>query len=367
MTMRGSRSPRAWSASIRAVDLDVDVPRRAPAGHRARCASPVPADRPLDPCREPRVLVGRAPDQCLRPLMASSVSRRLDCSRSDDRRDGCAERIRGRGVRHERRRKDDRLDHRRDVRASARRWPGRVRGPTPRSSACRAASTPTSRPCYFELTDMDSWYAVGEHLTERLATFRGSARVFIHNALYYPGGRHYHGRGRPRHPPATSIIANAVCAARARRPLHPRRRSPRSTPASTCGLVQISSASARVAYPGLAIYGAAKASMEQWVRAVRAEREDRGKGPWVERDPTRLRRHPGGAAGRRAAGGHPPGRRRASPRRSAPGMHARRRRGRREHLELDPRRLHRQAGAALRRSGRRHHLTYFTFTTRPHV
>ena len=45
--------------------------------------------------------------------------------------------------------------------------------------------------------------------------------------------------------------------------------------------MQISSASARVAYPGLAIYGAAKASMEQWVRAVRAEREDRGKGPWV--------------------------------------------------------------------------------------
>jgi len=46
------------------------------------------------------------------------------------------------------------------------------------------------------------------------------------------------------------------------------------------GLVQISSASARIAYPGLAIYGASKAAMEQWVRAVRAERDDRGKGPW---------------------------------------------------------------------------------------
>ena len=32
-------------------------------------------------------------------------------------------------------------------RASARRWPGPARGPTPRSSASRAASTPTSRPC----------------------------------------------------------------------------------------------------------------------------------------------------------------------------------------------------------------------------
>ena len=30
-------------------------------------------------------------------------------------------------------------------RASARRWPARARGPTPRSSACRVASTPTSR------------------------------------------------------------------------------------------------------------------------------------------------------------------------------------------------------------------------------
>ena len=48
-----------------------------------------------------------------------------------------------------------------------------------------------------------------------------------------------------------------------------------------CGLVQISSASARIAYPGLAIYGASKAAMEQWVRPCRAEREDRGTGPWV--------------------------------------------------------------------------------------
>jgi NAD(P)-dependent dehydrogenase (short-subunit alcohol dehydrogenase family) len=47
------------------------------------------------------------------------------------------------------------------------------------------------------------------------------------------------------------------------------------------GLVQMSSASARVVYPGYAIYGASKAAIEQWVRCVRAERDDRGKGPWV--------------------------------------------------------------------------------------
>ena len=42
-----------------------------------------------------------------------------------------------------------------------------------------------------------------------------------------------------------------------------------------------SSASSRVVYPGHAIYGAPKAAIERWVRCVRAEREDRGKGPWV--------------------------------------------------------------------------------------
>src|ERR1700752_754959 len=40
----------------------------------------------------------------------------------------------------------------------------------------------------FDLTDMESWDRVGEHLTERLATFGGERAVFIHNALYYWGG-----------------------------------------------------------------------------------------------------------------------------------------------------------------------------------
>ena len=43
----------------------------------------------------------------------------------------------------------------------------------------------------------------------------------------------------------------------------------------------ISSASAKFAMQGQAVYGAAKAGMEQWVRAVRAERKRRGEGPWV--------------------------------------------------------------------------------------
>lgn len=131
----------------------------------------------------------------------------------------------------------------------------------------------------FDLTDMDSWARVGDHLTARLADFRGERAVFIHNALYYWGGRAYMGEGDPAHH-RDEIIANVVS------PLvlgdmFIRAAEPAVDAGVDCGLVQISSASARIAYPGLAIYGAAKASMEQWVRAVRAERADRGRGPWV--------------------------------------------------------------------------------------
>ena len=52
-------------------------------------------------------------------------------------------------------------------------------------------------------------------------------------------------------------------------------------PGYESGLVMISSASAKFAMQGHAVYGAAKAGMEQWVRAVRAERKSRGAGPWV--------------------------------------------------------------------------------------
>jgi short-subunit dehydrogenase len=131
----------------------------------------------------------------------------------------------------------------------------------------------------FDLTDMESWNRVGEHLTERLATFRGERAVFIHNALYYWGGRAYMGEGDPANH-RDEMIANVV-APLALGDMFLRAAQPAVDAGVDVGLVQISSASARIAYPGLAIYGAAKASMEQWVRAVRAERDDRGKGPWV--------------------------------------------------------------------------------------
>ena len=52
-------------------------------------------------------------------------------------------------------------------------------------------------------------------------------------------------------------------------------------PGYESGLVMISSASAKFAMQGMAVYGAAKAGMEQWVRAVRAERKTRRADPWV--------------------------------------------------------------------------------------
>jgi short-subunit dehydrogenase len=130
----------------------------------------------------------------------------------------------------------------------------------------------------FDLTDMTSWDRVGEHFAERLASFRGRRAVFIHNALHY-WGRAFVGEGEHANH-RTEIIANAV-APLVLGDLFIRAAAPAVDAGVDVGLVQMSSASARIVYPGLAIYCAAKAAMEQWVRAVRKEREHRGKGPWV--------------------------------------------------------------------------------------
>ena len=131
----------------------------------------------------------------------------------------------------------------------------------------------------FDLTDMASWDRVGEHLAQRLAAFRGRRALFIHNALHYWGGRAFVGEGDPADH-RTEIIGNVVSPL-VLGDLFIRAAAPAVDAGVDVGLVQMSSASARIAYPGLSIYGAAKAAMEQWVRGVRKEREHRGKGPWV--------------------------------------------------------------------------------------
>jgi hypothetical protein len=178
---------------------------------------------------------------------------------------------------------------------------------------------------------------VAEHLTERLATFRGARAVFIHNALYYWGGRAYMGEGDPANH-RDEIIANVVS------PLvlgdmFVRASQPAVDAGVDVGLVQISSASARIAYPGLAIYGAAKASMER----AQGPRQ----GPVGERHPPGVRRHACRAARSGAPARHAP-RYRGHRGGGAHRQHADGRRVRDEHLELDPRSLHRQGGAAVR-------------------
>lgn len=131
---------------------------------------------------------------------------------------------------------------------------------------------------YFELSDPDSWDAVGAHVTERLATFRGERALFVHNALYF-WGRGYQGEGdHATH--VNEFVANCVSAIALGDHVI-RAAAPAVDAGVDVGLIQMSSASARVVYPGYAIYGASKAAIEMWVRNVRAEREDRGKGPWV--------------------------------------------------------------------------------------
>lgn len=128
-----------------------------------------------------------------------------------------------------------------------------------------------------DLTRPDTWDAAIDDFTARLATFAGARAVFVHNAFHYR--RSFAGEGTPAEQRA-EVTANVVAPLvlgdaflRAARPAFER--------GVEVGLVQMSSGAARLAYPGLAVYGAGKASMEQWVRTVRLEHDRRGGGPWV--------------------------------------------------------------------------------------
>jgi benzil reductase ((S)-benzoin forming) len=125
-----------------------------------------------------------------------------------------------------------------------------------------------------DLTDPSSWDRIIDHVTAELASFRGDRAVFINNA-YYSVGIGFAGAIDPNeqrkqvfaNAAAPLVLGDAFIRACDRR--------------FESGLVMISSATARHAMEAHAVYGAAKASMEQWVRAVRAERRRLGAGPWV--------------------------------------------------------------------------------------
>jgi len=125
-----------------------------------------------------------------------------------------------------------------------------------------------------DLTDPASWDRVSQHLADELAAFVGERAIFIHNANY--GGSSGFVGEIDRDEYRRQVLANGAASLvlgdafiRACRPGY------------ESGLVMISSASAKFAMQGMAVYGAAKAGLEQWVRAVRAERKTRQADPWV--------------------------------------------------------------------------------------
>ncbi len=125
----------------------------------------------------------------------------------------------------------------------------------------------------FDLTDPATYAAVGDSFTRELADFKGKRAIFIHNALYDSVG--YVSETDPVEA-AKAIQANAVA------PLILGDLFLRAVkPGYESGLVQMSSAAARMAYPGTASYCAAKAGVEMWVRSVKQELADRGRSTWV--------------------------------------------------------------------------------------
>jgi NAD(P)-dependent dehydrogenase (short-subunit alcohol dehydrogenase family) len=125
-----------------------------------------------------------------------------------------------------------------------------------------------------DLTDPTSWDVVAAHVAAELSGFAGERAIFIHNANY-GSATGFVGEIDPIEY-RRQVLANAAGSLmlgdafiRACRPGY------------ESGLVMISSAAAKFAMQGHAVYGAAKAGMEQWVRGVRAERKRRGEGPWV--------------------------------------------------------------------------------------
>lgn len=129
-----------------------------------------------------------------------------------------------------------------------------------------------------ELGDPSTWRSVGEHFAAALADFAGERAIFVHNAYsHVPPGF----VGETGVEDRTAELIDNLGAALTLGDLFLAAAAPAVERGVDVGLVMVSSASARIPYAGMAVYGAVKAGLEQWVRSVRLEREDRGCGPWV--------------------------------------------------------------------------------------
>lgn len=127
----------------------------------------------------------------------------------------------------------------------------------------------------FDLTDVQTYATVEAHLHGVLESFRGERAIFIHNA-YYPAVPAFVSEMEQTEY-AKAVQANAAA------PLLLGEMFLRATQSATCetGLVLLSSAAARHPFEGQAVYCAAKAGVEMWVRVVRRELKARGRDTWV--------------------------------------------------------------------------------------
>jgi short-subunit dehydrogenase len=136
---------------------------------------------------------------------------------------------------------------------------------------------PELRSIRIDLTQPETWDALVTDFAGRLASFSGRRALFIHNAFQYR--RAFVGEGDPTEQFA-EVTAN-VMAPLVLGDAFLRASRDASSAGVEVGLVQVSSAAARLAYPALGVYGAGKAAMEQWVRTARAEGARRGSRQWI--------------------------------------------------------------------------------------
>lgn len=137
-------------------------------------------------------------------------------------------------------------------------------------------SSPDYESVFLDLTDESSWTTATHAVHEKIACFDGCRVVFVHNA-YHPEPVGFIGEVDPAalqahtlaNVAAPLVLGDAFI------------RSALARPDLESGLILISSAGARIAFEGNAVYCAGKAAVEQWVRVVRAERRRRKTGPWI--------------------------------------------------------------------------------------
>jgi short-subunit dehydrogenase len=149
-----------------------------------------------------------------------------------------------------------------------------------------------------DLADPADWRRIRAYLRDELAAFTGSRVLFVHNAAELTNGTGWAGEVEAAAHEAHVLVNAAAPLVLGEAFLAGCRSLP---PEVDAGLVVLSSTASTSLPVTRAVYGAGKAGVEQWVRAVREERRVRGTGPWV------IAILPGGmdTPGLRAAAGTP--------------------------------------------------------------